>query len=312
MPGDEYVLDLLAEHLGRLRRADLAGVTRPAPLEPTLDGAAKRRARRDRLNNRKRVLTAESSARWANAIIGANDDQYRLARDAQYRDVIGLRAAIATIEERLSQPTGDTLTPDQSTERNKARVPKGYPTQAERFQKQRRLQVLRARLDTVSADRHANLVHVTEGGKRLANARHNLDAATLTLPEWRDRWNCARYRIEANGSGDEPFGNLTITVTPDGEVSLRLPRPLEHLANAKRGRYVLSGHAVFCYRADEWRARITGGQSVSYTITRKTQPGRVLPHRLLAMPSEAVRRRRLARDGGGSPGRRPGGGCGPQ
>ena len=64
MPGDEYVLDLLAEHLGRLRRADLAGVTRPAPLEPTLDGAAKRRARRDRLNNRKRVLTAESSARW--------------------------------------------------------------------------------------------------------------------------------------------------------------------------------------------------------------------------------------------------------
>jgi hypothetical protein len=131
MPGDEYVLDLLAEHLGRLRRADLAGVTRPAPLEPTLDGAAKRRARRDRLNNRKRVLTAESSARWANAIIG--DDQYRLARDAEYRDVIGLRAAIATIEERLSQPTGDTLTPDQSTERNKARVPKGYPTQAERF-----------------------------------------------------------------------------------------------------------------------------------------------------------------------------------
>ena len=73
--------------------------------------------------------------------------------------------------------------------------------------------MLRARLDTVSADRHANLVHVTEGGKRLANARHNLDAATLTLPEWRDRWNCARYRIEANGSGDEPFGNLTITVT---------------------------------------------------------------------------------------------------
>ena len=128
MPGDEYVLDLLAEHLGRLRRADLAGVTRPAPLEPTLDGAAKRRARRDRLNNRKRVLTAESSARWANAIIG--DDQYRLARDAEYRDVIGLRAAIATIEERLSQPTG-------------------------------------------------------EGGKRLANARHNLDAATLTVPEWR-------------------------------------------------------------------------------------------------------------------------------
>jgi IS605 OrfB family transposase len=74
------------------------------------------------------------------------------------------------------------------------------------------------------------------------------------------------------GSGDEPFGNLTITVTPDGEVSLRLPKPLEHLANAPHGRYLLSGPAVFSYRAEGWRARITGGQSVAYTITRK--PGR--------------------------------------
>jgi hypothetical protein len=44
-PTDEHVLDLVAEHLGRLRRADLAAVTRPAPLGPTLDGAAKRHAR---------------------------------------------------------------------------------------------------------------------------------------------------------------------------------------------------------------------------------------------------------------------------
>jgi IS605 OrfB family transposase len=47
---------------------------------------------------------------------------------------------------------------------------------------------------------------------------------------------------------------------------------LEHLANANHGRYVLSGHAVFCYRAEERRSRITGGQSVAYAITR--QPGR--------------------------------------
>jgi IS605 OrfB family transposase len=52
---------------------------------------------------------------------------------------------------------------------------------------------------------------------------------------------------------------------------------LEHLANAKHGRYVLSGTAVFSYRADEWRARITGGKSMSYTITRKpNRAGRYL------------------------------------
>ncbi len=58
---------------------------------------------------------------------------------------------------------------------------------------------------------------------------------------------------------------------------MRLPKPLEPLANAPRGRYVLSGKAVFAYRADEWRARITGGKSVSYTITRKpNRAGRYL------------------------------------
>ena len=217
-------------------------------------------------------MTAESSARWANAIIAANDDQYRLSRDAQHRHSIGLQAAIATIEKRLSEPTADTLTPEQRKARKKAGLPKGYPSQAERFAKQRRLQVLRTELDRVTADRDSDRVRVVEGGKRLAKARHNLPAADLTVSEWRQRWDCARDRIQAKGSGDEPFGNLTITVTPDGEVSVRLPRPLEHLANAKHGRYVLSGSAVFSYRASEWQARITGGKSVSYAITRK--PGR--------------------------------------
>ena len=47
---------------------------------------------------------------------------------------------------------------------------------------------------------------------------------------------------------------------------------MEHLANAKHGRYVLSGTATFSFREHEWLARITGSRSVSYTITRK--PGR--------------------------------------
>ena len=217
-------------------------------------------------------MTAQSSARWANAIIGANDDQYRLARDGQQRHIIGLKAAIATIEKRLTAPTADTLTPEQRKEFRKAKLPKGYPTQAERFAKQRRLQVLRAELARVSADFENRRVRVVEGGKRLAKTRHHLDAANLTLPEWRQRWECARSRIEANGSGDEPFGNLTITVTPNGEVSLRLPKPWEHLANTGHGRYVLSGRAAFSYRTDEWLARIAGEYSMAYTITCK--PGR--------------------------------------
>src|ERR1700737_1876227 len=260
-PDDEHVLNLVAAHLGTLRRSDLTRVCQPVPVDSALDGDAKRRVRRDRLNARKKAVTAQSSARWANAIIAANDDQYRLARDAQHRHIIGLRAAIATIDRRLAQPSGDTLSPEQRTQRRKAKAPKGYRTQAERFAKQRRLQVLGAELARVTADFEGRRVRVVEGGKRLAKARQHLDAAGLTKTQWRQNWDCARDRIEAMGSGDEPFGNLTITVTPDGEVSLRLPKPLEQLANAARGRDVLSGKAVFCYRAKEWLARSTGGYS---------------------------------------------------
>jgi hypothetical protein len=68
-------------------------VCRPQPLAAGLDTEARRRVRREWLNHRKGALTAQSSARWANAIIGANDEQCRLSRDAQYRQIIGLRAA---------------------------------------------------------------------------------------------------------------------------------------------------------------------------------------------------------------------------
>jgi hypothetical protein len=138
--------------------------------------------------------------------------------------------------------------------------------------KQQRLQALRGKLAQAQGDRRNHRVRVTEGGKRLARTRHHLDDAGLTVAEWTAKWQAARYRITANGSADEPFGNLTITVTPTGEVSVRLPKPLEHLANAPRGRYVVSAKAVFAYRGHEWAHRIRSGNSVSYTITRK--PGR--------------------------------------
>jgi hypothetical protein len=271
-PQDVQVLGLVAGHLGRLRRCDLAAVSHSQQVDPGLDAEGRRQARRRRLNTRKKELTGRSSARWASAIIAGNDDQVRLARDAQYRHIVGLRAAIVTIEVRLAAPTGDTLTVAERKGRRKTKAFKGYATQAERFQKQRRVQHLRGELARAEQDRAAGRVHVVEGGKRLAHTRHHLAAAGLTESQWREQWSAARWRIRANGSPDEPFGNLTITVTPAGAVSVRLPKPLEHLANAPRGRYVLSGAAVFGHRADEWATRITGGNSVSYTITR--QPDR--------------------------------------
>ena len=274
---DERVLDAVAAHLGRLRRADLAATSQRERVDLALDNERRRQVRRDRLNARKKALTAQSSARWANAIIAGNDDQYRLSRDALQRHIIGLRAAIATIEKRLAAPTTDRLSASERKARRKSRLPKGYASQAERFAKQQRLGHLRAELARAQADRAAHRVHVVEGGKRLARTRHHLDKAGLSADSWRDQWDAARYRITVNGSPDEPFGNLTITVTPAGQVSIRLPKPLEHLANTGRGRYILSGAAVFSYRGDQWAQRISSANSVSYTITRKAgRAGRYL------------------------------------
>jgi IS605 OrfB family transposase len=269
---EDAVLNAVAEHLGQLRRADLSAISCSASLDPGLDSAGKQRARRDGLNSRKRDLTALSSARWAHSIIATNEARYRRSRDNQDRHIAALHAAIAAIARRLSEPTEDTLICHDRVERKQDRLPKGYATQAERYQKQRRLQSLRAELHRVTSDRDNGRVRVTEGSKRLAKTRHNLQAAGVTVPEWRQAWQAARWRVEAIGCKNEPFGNLTISVAPGGELSIRLPRPLEHLANARRGRYVLSGRAQFAYRGDEWLTRITEGKPVSYTIARA--PGR--------------------------------------
>ena len=226
-----------------------------------------RQEQRDRLNTRKKALTVESSARWANAIIAGNDAQFRLARDAQHRHIIGLQAAIAAIEKRLAQPTASS-----SLQGNAPRA--GRPNGRRAMRHRPRGFKSSAGCNGCGphwpADRRPGCkrVHVAEGGKRLANTRHNLDAAHLTLPEWRED-GIAPGTIEALGSGDEPFGNLTVTVTPDGEVTL----PAAETLGAPRQRHTWPLRALrsggFLLSCHEWRARITGGESVAYTIARK-------------------------------------------
>ncbi|BBY22224.1 hypothetical protein [Mycobacterium stomatepiae] len=82
-----------------------------------------------RLNARKKQLTAQSSARCANEVIAGNDDQYWLACEAQYRHIVGLKAAIAAIDPRLAARTTDILTVAQRKTRRTATAVKGYATQ---------------------------------------------------------------------------------------------------------------------------------------------------------------------------------------
>ncbi|MER7469039.1 IS200/IS605 family accessory protein TnpB-related protein, partial [Streptomyces sp. NPDC097981] len=254
VPRDEEVLALVGAHLGALASKDLRTRCADGLEHSTGTWAA-----------RKRELTALSSSRWAGAITKATHDQWALARRGQAAHLKSLEAGVRTITGRLSLPVG---------EKGGKRAPGGYRSRREWFAKTRRLHLLEDRLDAVRADHRAGRVRVVRGGKRLLGTRHNLAAAGLGESEWRGRWEAERWFLTADGESGKRFGNETIRVTPDGEVSIKLPAPLAHLANAKHGRYVLDSPVTFPHRGTEWADRVEANRAVAYRIHHDVQRGR--------------------------------------
>ncbi|MEU1595922.1 IS200/IS605 family accessory protein TnpB-related protein [Streptomyces sp. NPDC005708] len=253
-PDDDEVLRLVGAHLGSLASKDLKRRCAEG-LEHSADTWA----------GRKRALTDESSSRWAGSITKATHDQWALSRRAQLAHIHSLEAGIKTIAHRLSLPVG---------EKGTKRAPGGYRTRQEWFQKSRRLHLLEDRLERERADHDRARVRVVRGGKRLLHTRHHLEAAQLTEHAWRRRWEASRWFLKADGESGKRFGNETIRVIPDGTVSIKLPVPLAHLANAPHGRYVLAATTVFHHRSDEWADRITTNRSVAYRIHYDTDRSR--------------------------------------
>ncbi|WP_217625902.1 transposase [Streptomyces lunaelactis] len=253
-PQDEKILRLTGAHLGSLAAADLALYSR-AGFERTNRSWA----------TRKQDLTAQSSSRWAGSLTKGTHDQYALARRGQFAYRDKLADGVRMLMHRLSLPVG---------EKGAKGNPGGYRSQGEWFHKSRRLHILKTRLAAVENDIAAGRVHVVRGGKRLARNRHNLAAAGLTETGWRERWEAARWFLSADGESGKRFGNETIRVTPDGEVSIKLPKPLEYLANAPRGRFVLSARVAFGYRGAEWADRIAHHRAVAYEIHLDVLKGR--------------------------------------
>ncbi len=109
------------------------------------------------------------------------------------------------------------------------------------------------------------------GGKRLLNTRHHLEQARLTEERWRARWEASRRFLQADGESGKRYGNETIRVGPDGEVNIRLPAPLAHLANTAHGRYVLTARVSFAHRGARWRDRVGANRAVAYRIHEDVQ-----------------------------------------
>lgn len=216
---------------------------------------------------RKRELTGSCSARWAGSITKATHDQWALARRGQAAHLAWLRGQIASIEARLARPLGTKAD-------RRAGLPRGYGSRAEWHAKSRRLHALKMRLERVEADWAAGRVHVVRGGKQLALARHHLALAGLSEQAWRERWQAARMFLAADGESGKRFGNETIRITDTGHLSLKLPAPLAHLANAPHGRYVLDTTVQFKHRGQEWLDRVTANRAVAYRIHHDPVRGR--------------------------------------
>jgi hypothetical protein len=251
---DADVVTAMGRHLGHHQRTDLAERVRIG-MVPVKDN---QRA------DRKRMLTKVSSSRWAGAMTRVSQDQYQLSLRCLVDERRSLRRALAKIGKRLAVPCGQRI--------NGVR---GYLDQAERHHKQRRLQVLTARLEHVEQRIEEGRPAIVAGGRRLAKARHHLADARLTEAEWRQRWDATRLFLTADGESGAPYGNYTITVDPaDSSVSIVLPEPLRYLANAPRGRYRLACTVTFNHRRDQWLDRAKAHQAVRYDIVADPMRGR--------------------------------------
>ncbi|WNZ12186.1 transposase [Streptomyces sp. 11x1] len=252
--GDEKVLRLVGGHRGSLASKDLK-----ARCWDGLEHSGQAWA------VRKRELTPLSSSRWAGSITKATHDQWALARRCQLAHIQNLEAGIRTIEARLALPVGQKGT---------RKAPGGYRSRREWHAKSRRLRVLRDRLTVARADREAGIVHVVRGGKRLARTRRHLEEAGLTESAWRGRWEAERWFCQADGESGKRYGNETIRISPEGEVSIKLPAPLVYLANAPHGRYVLTGRVAFAHRDGDWADRVVADRAIAYRVHLDTGRGR--------------------------------------
>ncbi|MER6081803.1 IS200/IS605 family accessory protein TnpB-related protein [Streptomyces sp. NPDC001833] len=253
---DAAVLTEVGVLLGSLAARDLATRSRQGAVADTTAWA-----------DRKRALTLSSSARWAGSITKATHDQWALARRAQAAEMAWLRGETARIAARLARPLGAKAD-------KRAGLARGCASRTEWHAKSRRLQALRTRLDALEADWKSGRVRVVRGGGRLAHLRHRLDEVGLGPEAWRERWQAARMFLSADGESGKRYGNETIRVTESGQLSIRLPAAVAHLANAPHGRYVLASTVVFHHRAEEWQQRIIADRAVAYRIHYDVPRGR--------------------------------------
>jgi hypothetical protein len=262
-PAEAEALAVIGGLLGSVYRSELAGRIRLGRLDRKAHGLWRA--------ERKQAVTAVSSSRWAGAITRAVEDQYRLGMLGLAAQVADLCAAVQVLAQRCALRPGE-LAPVEDTDtggRSRRRRGGGYRSAAERFAKTRRLAMLRARLTRTEQALAAGRPSVTAGGKRLWRHRSHLDAADMTEPQWRSKWDAVRMFFTADGESGKPGGNETIGVDEAGRLRIKVPAAL---AGQLGTHLVIAAPVGFHHRAAEWAARVSVRRAVRYDISYHPGP----------------------------------------
>jgi IS605 OrfB family transposase len=249
-------LSAVGSFLGGVYRVELARRIRAGHVDRP--SQAVRRA------ERKQAVTAVSSSRWAGAITRAVEDQYQLGMRSLGAHASDLRQAVNLLEARCALRPGESAPASVGDRGGRSRRRRGYRSANERFAKTRRLAVLRSRLAAAEEALAAGRPSITVGGKRLWRNRTQLDAAELSIQQWRTRWDAARLFLTADGETGKAGGNETIRVDEAGRLRIKVPAAL----SAQFGSHLqIAAPVGFCHRGGEWAERVAGRRAVRYDIS---------------------------------------------
>ncbi|MEU4388804.1 hypothetical protein [Promicromonospora sp. NPDC023805] len=113
----------------------------------------------------------------------------------------------------------------------------------------------------------ADRPRIVAGGGRFWRSRNHLTEAGTSVSQWDARWVDERMFLTADGEAGTKHGNLTIRVTPEGVMTVKVPGALV----AELGRTHLSFAApvsLSTHRGDERRDRIASNRAIRYDLHR--------------------------------------------
>jgi IS605 OrfB family transposase len=189
---------------------------------------------------------------------------------------------------RISKPTRDYCQHESVPEKKRAtakycrKCAKGYYSKTERYMKKQRLGKLDARIIVLRKQLAEGNPSTVLGGRRLANTRHHLEEAGLTLGDWQDKRLTARGWYGCSGSTNLLGGNQVFKIDLLGTLSIELPMQIarEHglpvkRSDSKGGILTLVSKVRFPYGGDELHARIQMREAVRFDLDPVYKHGRL-------------------------------------